>query len=146
MRGNQEVIYVCGEVCVLYSSCSPTNTLVFYPRASIMTLRWQDKLKPSGLYYDGFISGKELNDVLENHRRDTASTFGTRKSSNISAVATTASASKSSDFTTIAPNSDENVNKLIEKLELILVHVHVYYYYVRSVLITSKFMLHNIIK
>jgi hypothetical protein len=38
-----------------------------------MTLRWQDKLKPCGLYYDGFISGKELNDLLENHRRDTAS-------------------------------------------------------------------------
>ena len=79
-----------------------------------MTLRWQDKLKPSGLYYDGFISGEEVNDLLEYHRRDTASTFGTRKSSNISAVATTASAPKSSGSTT---KSDENVN--------ISVHVHV---------------------
>ena len=72
-----------------------------------MTLRWQDKLKPSGLYYDGFIPGKELNDILEIHRRDTASTFGTRKSSNVTAAATTESASKSSGSTT-----NENVNML----------------------------------
>ena len=71
-----------------------------------MTLRWRDKLKPSGLYYDGFIQGKELNDVLENHRRDTASTFGTRKSSNVSAAA----APKRSGSTNKAHNSDENVN------------------------------------
>ena len=79
-----------------------------------MTLRWQDKLKPSGLYYDGFISGKELNNILENHRRDTASTFGTRKSSNIPAAAPTASAPRSAGSTTKSPNSDENVNKHIE--------------------------------
>lgn len=48
---------------------------------SIMTSAWQQKLKPSGLYYDGFISGSELSDLLECHRRETASTFGTRKSS-----------------------------------------------------------------
>ena len=48
---------------------------------SIMASTWQAKLKSSGLYYDGFVSGKELSDLLENHRRDTASTFGTRKSS-----------------------------------------------------------------
>ena len=47
--------------------------------------------------------------------------FGTRKCSNLSAAATTASASKSSDSTTKAPLSDENVNELIEKFELILV-------------------------
>ena len=89
--------------------------------ASIMTLRWQDKLKPSGLYYDGFISGKELNDLLENHRRDTASTFGTRKSSNISTTATAVSVPKSPDSTTKSPNSDENV-KLIKCLLLKFVH------------------------
>ena len=72
-----------------------------------MTLRWQDKLKPSGLYYDRFIPGKELNDILEIHRRDTASTFGTRESSNVTATATTESVSKSSGSTT-----NENVNML----------------------------------
>ena len=80
------------------------------PRASVMTLRWRDKLKPSGLYYDGFIQGKELDHVLEDHRRDTASTFGTRKSSNVSAAA----APKRSGSTNNAhANSDENVNIIV---------------------------------
>ena len=67
-------------------------------------------MKPSGLYYDGFVLGKELDDILEHHRRDTASTFGTRKSSNVSA-SLRASTPKSSDHTTKAPYSDENVNE-----------------------------------
>ena len=76
-----------------------------------MTLRGRDKLKPSGLYYDGFIQGKELNDVLESHRRDTASTFGTRKSSNVSASA----APKRSGPTNKAQchSSDENVSLFV---------------------------------
>ena len=52
---------------------------------------------------------KELNNVLEIHSlgRNTASTFGTRKSCNVTAAATTESASKSSGSTV-----NENSNML----------------------------------
>ena len=41
---------------------------------------WHDKLKPCGLYYEGFVDGEHLDECLEDHRKDTASTFGTRSS------------------------------------------------------------------
>ena len=41
---------------------------------------WRDNLRPCGLYYEGFVDGETLNQCLEDHRRDTASTFGTRSS------------------------------------------------------------------
>lgn len=42
---------------------------------------WKNQLKPCGQYFEGFIEGKDrLAEYLESHRRETASTFGTRKS------------------------------------------------------------------
>ena len=42
--------------------------------------RWADGLTVAGLYYDGVIGEKRLQDTLELHKRDTVSTFGTRSS------------------------------------------------------------------
>ena len=42
--------------------------------------RWADGLTVAGLYYDGVIDEKRLQDTLELHKRDTVSTFGTRSS------------------------------------------------------------------
>ena len=39
--------------------------------------RWADGLTVAGLYYDGVIDEKRLQDTLELHKRDTVSTFGT---------------------------------------------------------------------
>ena len=41
---------------------------------------WHEGLKRCGMYYEGFIDGEKVAECLENHRRDTASTFGTRSS------------------------------------------------------------------
>ena len=41
---------------------------------------WYDGLKRCGLYYEGFVDGEKVAECLENHRRETASTFGTRSS------------------------------------------------------------------
>ena len=100
MRGEPKKLSTLPALC--------TSLPSFDASVSIMTLRWQEKLKL--LYYDGFVSEKELNDLLEIHRRDTASTFGTRKSSNKPASAT---APKSSGSTAKTSSTDENVNKLI---------------------------------
>ena len=46
---------------------------------------WHDGLNRCGMYYKGFVDGEKVAKCLENHRRDTASTFGTisrRHSSN----------------------------------------------------------------
>ena len=42
---------------------------------------WRAGLKRSGLYLEGIIEDSSLNAVLEAHKRDTVSTFGTRTSS-----------------------------------------------------------------
>ena len=40
-----------------------------------------------GLYYDGILNQKQLEEVLELHKRDTVSTFGTRSSTRVSSEA-----------------------------------------------------------
>ena len=41
---------------------------------------WKEGLSHNGLYYSGIIDATKLNEVLEMHKRDTVSTFGTRSS------------------------------------------------------------------
>lgn len=48
---------------------------------------WATDLSVSGLYYDGVLDKNKLQDVLELHKRDTVSTFGTRSSSGVSSEA-----------------------------------------------------------
>ena len=50
---------------------------------------WASNLSVSscGLYYDGILNQKQLEEVLELHKRDTVSTFGTRSSSRVSSEA-----------------------------------------------------------
>lgn len=50
--------------------------------ANIVTERkeWYEGLKRCGMYFEGFVDGEKVAECLENHRRDTASTFGTRSS------------------------------------------------------------------
>ena len=40
---------------------------------------WMDGLEKKGLYYDGTVS--DLDNLLEKYRRDTVTTWGTRRSS-----------------------------------------------------------------
>ena len=40
---------------------------------------WTEGLKKSGLYYDGFVD--DIESVLEQHRKDTVTFYGTRNSS-----------------------------------------------------------------
>ena len=80
--------------------------------SSTMTSMWQEKLKPSGLY-----SGKELDDLLENHRRGTASTFGTRKSSSPPKRAATVTSAPTYPSPKTKPSNSENVSKTMIKLE-----------------------------
>ena len=42
---------------------------------------WTAGLKRSGLYLEGIVEASSLNNVLEAHKRDTVSTFGTRTNS-----------------------------------------------------------------
>ena len=45
---------------------------------------WTEGLTVAGLYYDGVIDGDKLDEVIELHKRDTVSTFGTRSSRRVS--------------------------------------------------------------
>ena len=45
---------------------------------------WASGLSVSGLYYQGVVERDQLEKVLELHKRDTVSTFGTRYSSRVS--------------------------------------------------------------
>ena len=45
---------------------------------------WASNLSASGFYYDGLLDQSELEKVLELHKRDTVSTFGTRSSVRVS--------------------------------------------------------------
>ena len=58
--------------------------------ANIRTERreWHEGLKRCGMYYEGFVDGEKVGECLENHRRDTASTFGTRSSRHVSSSQT----------------------------------------------------------
>ena len=49
-------------------------------------VEWQEGLQQKGIYYEGIIDGSRLDSVLELHRRSTVSTFGTRRSSRVSAT------------------------------------------------------------
>ena len=42
--------------------------------------RWAEGLSVAGLYYDGVVDERKLQEVLELHKRDSVSTFGTRSS------------------------------------------------------------------
>ena len=41
---------------------------------------WRTGLNQRGLYFEGTVDSSDLNSVLEAHKRDTVSTFGTRSS------------------------------------------------------------------
>jgi hypothetical protein len=42
--------------------------------------KWTEGLTVAGLYFDGVVDGDKLDEVIELHKRDTVSTFGTRSS------------------------------------------------------------------
>ena len=44
-------------------------------------MTWKEGLECKGLYFEGVIDGSKLESTLELHRRETVSTFGTRRSS-----------------------------------------------------------------
>lgn len=46
--------------------------------------KWTEGLTVAGLYYDGVIDGDKFDEVIELHKRDTVSTFGTRSSRRVS--------------------------------------------------------------
>lgn len=50
------------------------------------TSTWKDGLSRAGLYYDGIIEESKLQDILELHKRDTVSTFGTRTSRRVNNI------------------------------------------------------------
>lgn len=41
---------------------------------------WQEGLARKGLYFEGIIDGERVDSLLEQHRKETVSTFGTRRS------------------------------------------------------------------
>ena len=53
-------------------------------------LSWAEGLSVAGLYYDGVVDESKLQEVLELHKRDTVSTFGTRCSHRMSKTENTA--------------------------------------------------------
>ena len=79
--------------------------------------KWCVGLRSSGLYKEGVIDGSHLESLLEAHRRETASTFGTRRSYRTStlqalqAITSTVSASAQSDC-----DSKENVSVWLHKV------------------------------
>ena len=69
---------------------SPRSSKFTFRLASVPDMenkKWHDGLKPCGRYYDGFVEEESLAGCLENHQRETASTFGTR-TSNLKATQT----------------------------------------------------------
>ena len=46
--------------------------------------KWAKGLTVAGLYFDGIVDGDKLDEVIELHKRDTVSTFGTRSSRRVS--------------------------------------------------------------
>lgn len=67
--------------------------------------RWCTGLTTSGLYKEGVVDGSFLESILESHRRETASTFGTRRSCRKSTQTSTAAVPESADH-----DAKENVS------------------------------------
>ncbi len=55
---------------------------------------WASDLSASGVYYDGILDQNQLGEVLELHKRDTMSMFGTRSSYRVSSEAKAVKGSK----------------------------------------------------
>ena len=51
-----------------------------YGASTCLSPTWASGLSASGLYYQGILDRNQLEEVLELHKRDTVSTFGTRSS------------------------------------------------------------------
>ena len=60
---------------------------------------WAEGLSVAGLYYDGVVDETRLQEVLELHKRDTVSTFGTRCSRRVSKTVNTTNTGKESAST-----------------------------------------------
>ena len=45
--------------------------------------RERNGMRRCGMYFEGFVDGEKVAECLENHRKDTASTFGTRSSRHV---------------------------------------------------------------
>ena len=47
---------------------------------------WAKILKRRGLYYEGLIDSDDLDGILENHKKSTITSYGTRSSSKVTAT------------------------------------------------------------
>lgn len=77
--------------------------------------RWAEGLSVAGLYYDGVVGESKLQEVLELHKRDTVSTFGTRSSRRVAKNESTSNTGKESS-TTLAhsgPSEKENNDSIM---------------------------------
>ena len=72
--------------------------------------RWAEGLSVAGLYYDGVVDERKLQEVLELHKRDTVSTFGTRSSRRVAKNKSTSNTGKESS-TTLAHSSPQESEK-----------------------------------
>ena len=68
---------------------------------------WSSDLERKGLYFEGIVDSAVLDEVLELHKRDTVSTFGTGSSRR---VAEPKKGSQSSKMTTEAQQADQKEN------------------------------------
>lgn len=68
---------------------------------------WTKNLKQSGLYYEGWVD--DVEQVLDIHKRATVTSYGTRRSSTVSVIPSTAAAS---DKDTENCSPPESVNKV----------------------------------
>ena len=66
------------EVRARYSWFQPWTTFSLERAMSFESPKWTEGLSVAGLYYDGIVDEGKLDEVLELHKRDTVSTFGTR--------------------------------------------------------------------
>ena len=48
---------------------------------------WARQLKRRGLYFEGLVDSDDLETILERHRRDTVTSYGTRTSSKVTHTA-----------------------------------------------------------
>jgi len=75
-------------------------------------------LSVAGLYYDGVVDETRLQEVLELHKRDTVSTFGTRCSRRVSKTENTTNTGKESASTlshsSLPESEKENSNSINE--------------------------------
>ena len=72
------------EVRARYSWFQPWTTFSLERAMSFESPKWTEGLSVAGLYYDGIVDEGKLDEVLELHKRDTVSTFGTRSSRRVS--------------------------------------------------------------